>query len=228
MKPSQIVTFVVDRELDITNHFIGVNNYKQKKERGIVQNNAKTLERLSNLSSRDEVRSEIEKIIEPYYKKEEKLATLAQDINEEWSKIEIDFIARLEKIHKFPFPYKSVKGVLSSAGRFGYDTNDGWFAASMFKNKFMAIDTATHELMHFMFHKYYDHVCVEAGLSKDQMWDVKESFTVLLNAEFDDLRFEFDGGYPINEKIREVIKTSWEKEPDFGIALNKAIEFVKS
>ena len=223
----QIVTFVIDKELDITNHFIGINSYKQKRDRNFQQNKNETIEKLLLLNSRDEQRAEIIKSIEKYYVKTNKLEAIAQDINTEWSKIEKDFISQLEKVHKFSFPFASIKGVLSSTGRFGYNVENNWFATSMFRNKFEAIDTATHELMHFMFHKYYDKVCMEKGLSKDQMWDVKESFTVLLNLEFDNFRFQTDNGYTPHTKIREVIATSWQKDHDFDKALDAAITFVK-
>ncbi len=224
---NQIVTFVVDKDIDIANHFIGLNAYKRNKDRGFQQNTNSTAENLLKLNSDEERKLEIEKSIEPYYKKEEKLVSLVQDINDAWIKIEKDFIHKLENVHKFPFPYASVRGVLSSASRWGYNLENGWFATSMFRNKFSAIDTATHELMHFMFHKYYDAVCKEKGLTTSQMWDVKESFTVLLNLEFDEFRFQQDDGYAPHQKLREVIKTSWQKDHDFNVALEKAIEFAK-
>ena len=90
------------------------------------------------------------------------------------------------------------------------------------------MDTAMHELMHFMFQKYYYKTCEEKGLSKEQMWDVKESFTVLLNLEFSDLRFQTDDGYFTHKKLREIIKNSWEKDRDFDKALESGIEFIKA
>lgn len=228
MTSSQIVVFVVDKERDIANHFIALRSYKRNKERGFQQQKNENLERLSELDSDEKVQIEIEKIMEPYYKKEDKLISLAQDINEEWIKIEKDFIQRLERVHKNSFSSIQVKGVLSSASRFGYKQDEEWFATNMFNNKFLCMDTAMHELMHFMFHRYYDKVCEEKGLSSEQMWDVKESFTALLNLEFGDLRFQADKGYPPHTKLREVIKTSWEKESDFDKTLEAAIMFVKS
>ena len=83
--------------------------------------------------------------------------------------------------------------------------------------------------MHFMFHKYYDKVCEEKGLSPNQMWDVKEAFSVLLNIEFNQFRFQSDGGknHPIHFKLREMIKKSWEKNHDFDKVLDDAINFIK-
>lgn len=228
MTKPQIVTFVVDKELDITNYFAGFSRYKRNKEIGFEQTVNELYEKALLSTSQEEARAEVAKSIEKNYEKRDKLISIAEDINKEWSKMEGEFIKKLEEVHGFPFTYGPIKGVLSSASRFGYNTINGWFATSMFRNKFSAIDTATHELMHFMFHKYYDQVCKEKGLSENQMWDVKESFTVLLNLEFDNFRFQQDGGYAPHAKIREVIKESWLKDHDFNKALDRAIEAVKA
>ncbi len=229
-KPSQVVKFVIDKDLDIKNHFIALDAYKINKERGISQIKEEGSENLLKLNSNKEIQAEIEKTIEPYYRQQEKLLSLADDINKEWIKIEKDVIHKLETIHKFPFSFTSIKGVLSSANRFGYDSNGGWFATNMRQNKYICIDVATHELMHFMFHKYYDQICKEKGLSKNQMWDIKESFTVLLNIEFNQFRFQSDNskGSPLHMALREIIKKSWEKNHDFDKALEEAIKYIKS
>jgi hypothetical protein len=229
MKSSQIVNFVVDKDLDIKNHLIGFDTYKRNKENSFPQFKN---ERIENLilrnATKEEIIADIEKSMERYYKNKDKLISLTQDINKEWVKIEEKFIKKLEEIHKFPFTFTSIKGVLSAAGRFGYNMNEGWFAADMFGNKFVCMDVATHELMHFMFHKYYDKICEENELSKNQMWDVKESFTVLLNLECDNFRFRLDQGYSPHKDLREVIKKSWEQNHDFNKTLEDALKYVKS
>jgi len=229
-QPSQIVTFVIDKDLDIKNHFIALNAYKQNKERGVSNSREDSSEALLLLKSEEEKKVQIEKTIAQYYKKEERLQSLADDINKEWVKIEKDVIKKLEEIHKFPFQFTSIRGVLSSANRCGYNTQECWFATSMRSNKFLCIDVATHELMHFMFHKYYEKICYDKGLNKDQIWHIKESFSVLLNIEFMQFRFQQDFGKnsPTHLKLREIIKNSWEKNHDFNKCLDEAIDFVKT
>jgi hypothetical protein len=97
----------------------------------------------------------------------------------------------------------------------------------MFGNTFAAMDTAMHELMHFMFLTYYLETCQEQGLSERQIWAIKESFTMLLNVEFDDLQFNWDKGYPEHKELRLVIKKAWLKYHDFDKTLDKAIAFTK-
>jgi len=227
MESTQLITFVIDKNLDIANHIIALNSYRRNKERGFKQYKNDSIENLLNFKSEEEIKVEIEKSIEQYYKKETTLISLVNDVNEEWIKIEKAFISKLEKIHKFTFPNNPIKGVLSTASRFGYNTDDGWFATDMLRNKFLCIDTATHELMHFIFHKYYDQICIKNGLSKDQMWDIKESFTVLLNLEFIEFRFQLDKGYSPHMELREIIRHSWIKCHDFDKALEEAIKFIK-
>lgn len=222
----QIVKFVIDKNLDIANHLIGLETYKNKVHSRAQQTN----ERFDNLLKlpKSKQKTAISKDIKKYYTplKNKFLNSVVADINKEWLKIEKDFLTKLEKIHKKSFPYNSVKGVVSSANRFGYNPNQRWFAVSMFRNKFMAIDIATHELMHFMFHKYYWKICSDKELSWKQIWDIKESLTVILNLEFSNIRFEEDYGYPEHKKIRTTIEKSWKKNHNFRKAIESAIKIV--
>ena len=218
----QIVKFVIDKKLDIINHFIGLNSYKRNIDRGFQQQKNEKYEKLLKLSTVQQ-NEEIENNISRYYKNEIKLNSLADDINNEWINT---FIKKMEDVHKNPFPHKNIRGVLSSGSRFGYKIEEEWFATNMFNNKFMAIDVATHELMHFMFHKYYWNLLKGKGLSENIMWDIKEAFTVLLNLEFDDFRFQPDHGYPPHKNLREVIEKSWNKDHDFNMALESAVKSI--
>lgn len=222
----QLVKFVINKNLDIRNHLIGLETHKNKTHSFTRRKNEK-LDALLKLS-KSKQKISIAKDVAKYYfpAKRKFLDSIVTDINREWLKIEKDFLTKLEKIHKKPFPYNSMRGVISSADRFGYSTNGHWFAIGMRQNKFIAIDIATHELMHFMFHKYYWKTCSDKGLSEKQIWDIKEAFTVLLNLEFSDIRFEPDYGYPEHKNIREAIEKSWKKNSDFGKTLESAIKAV--
>jgi hypothetical protein len=44
-----------------------------------------------------------------------------------------------------------------------------------------------HELMYLFFHCYFEDYCLEKGLSKQQISDLKESLTIILNVELEDL-----------------------------------------
>lgn len=221
----QIVHFVVDKRLDLANHFIALDAYKRHTDAGTSPRNEKN-EKLLKMPPAKR-RAAIAKEIDWYYsEKRVFLEALADDINRAWAKIEKDFVTRIEKVHGRSFAFKEIKGVLSSAQRFGYRSGK-WFATSMFRNKFAAMDTGMHEMMHFMFHKYYQGRCKKEGLTDSQIWDVKEAFTVLLNLEFGELRFDEDFGYPQHRDLRAVIKQSWLVHHDFEMALEAAIHKVK-
>lgn len=221
----QIVKFVIDKKLDIANHFAGLSSYRRGIARGSQQTKIENYEKLLKLSESQQ-NEEIENRINRYYKDESKLNSLADDINNEWVKIEGDFIKKLEDVYKNPFPYKNIKGILSSGVRFGYNIDEGWFATDMIRNKFISIDVATHELMHFMFYKYYANTLEEKGLSKNIIWDIGEALTVLLNLEFDNFRFQLDYEKSSHKNLREVIERSWNKSHDFNTTLEVAIEYV--
>jgi hypothetical protein len=223
----QIVNFVIDKDLDIENHLIGLWTY-EKKLHSLVSASNERYEKLIKLSLAKRKRF-IAKSLDWRYSgpKKKLLLLLAKDVNTAWARMEKDFIRRIEKIHKRRFSFRAVRGVLSSADRFGYNLEKHWFATSMFRNTFAATDTAMHELMHFMFLKHYLKTCRGAGLSEQQIWDIKESFTTLLNIEFDDLRFNWDGGYPEHKELRAVIKQSWLKYHAFDKALADAITAVE-
>jgi len=227
-RPKTIVRFIVDEKLDISNHLIIIGTYKSKFH-SMVSSQNERYEKLAKLSPRGQrisIERELAWLYEPTRLK--MLRSLAADMNEAWAKIEKEFIHRIEKIHERPFAFRKIRGVLSSAERFGYDLEERWFATSMFRNKYAGIETAMHELMHFMFLTYYKETCVRQGLSEKQIWDVKESFTKLLNIEFDDLRFNTDRGYPENKDVRDAIKRSWLATHDFEKTLAAAIRTEKA
>ncbi len=224
----QIVRFVVDKDLDIENHLINLWTYKNKNHPFTARQSERyeKLLKLSPAAQRRFIAKEIDWRYSPSRKK--MLNVLAKDMNIAWAKMEKDFIRRIERVHDRPFAFSSIRGALSCDDWFGYNVPARIFAANMFRNTFAGgTDNAMHELMHFMFHTYYQKTCEEQGLSEQQIWDIKESFTVLLNVEFDDLRFSRDIGYPGHEELRNVIEKAWLRYHDFEKTLTKAITFVK-
>ena len=105
----QIITFVINKRLDIKNHLIGIDVYKKNKESGLLRQANTKSEALLKMSPAKRKKT-IWNNIEHIYKKERQLKSLARDVNQEWLKIEKRFIQKLEKVYKHPFPYKSVRG----------------------------------------------------------------------------------------------------------------------
>jgi len=228
--PMGRVKFVINKKLDIANHIIGVNSYAKKLHSLNVGKNEK-YERLLKLSLLEKKKT-IAKEIDWFYfpKNKEKRERTLKKIQIHWDKIEKDYFSKLEEIHERPFSYKKVRGILSTANRFGYDTGkDCWFATDFKNGPFRASYVAMHELMHFMFHKHFWKFCEKNGLSWKQIWDIKESMTILLNIEFYKLLFGIkDSGYPEHQKIRAFIKKSWPRRKNFKSFLLETCSFVKN
>lgn len=220
------IKFVIDQKLDIENHLIGVQSYKEKLHSG-HKKQSKRYEKLLKLSVKER-RNFIKKEISSFYssKNKRKLKEIKDDSQKYWDKIEKEFFLRIKNVFGNPFPYNSIKGVFSTAGRFGYSTKNKWFATNINSNKFVVAEVAMHELFHFVFHFYFWKECERYKLDWKQIWSIKEATTVLLNSNFLDLRFKIDNGYPEHKKIRDFISKEWKKNKDFGKVLDKTCKFV--
>ncbi|MDD3488047.1 MAG: hypothetical protein PHH35_01715 [Candidatus Pacebacteria bacterium] len=220
------ITFIIDKKLDIENHLIGMYSYKDKLHTRTNKN--ERYEKLLKLTPKQRI-DFIQKEISDFYsnKNKAKLEEIRNEIQNHWNKIEKEFFKKIEKTFNKPFPFNSIKGILSTANRFGYNYKNKWFATNIYSNKFSATDIAMHELFHFVFHFYFEKECEKYELTWKQIWDIKEALTVLLNSEFLDLRLALDKGYPEHQKIRDFILKEWKKNKDFDIVLNNTCKFVK-
>ena len=220
------VKFVIDQKLDIENHLIGVQSYKEKLPSGHKKRN-KRYEKLLKLSAKERrnfIKKEISKFYSP--KNKSKLEEIKNDSQKYWDKIEKEFFKRIKDVFGSPFPYSSIKGVFSTASRFGYSIKSKWFATNINSNKFVVAEVAMHELFHFVFHFYFWKECEKYKLNWKQIWGIKEATTVLLNSNFLDLRLKPDNGYPEHKKIRDFIFKAWKKNKNFKKILDKTCKFV--
>ena len=223
-----IVTFKIDKKIDFKNHLIGVNSYK--KHRPPTPELVKYYNKLKKANGKQKF--EIFKIrtaryYDPQRKKFRDL--VLKQTQEAWNLVEKDYIKAIEKIHGIKFSYKKIHGILSTADRFGYNPkgNVKWFACS-YKSPLFSVDIAMHEIMHFVFHEhFYKQWQNKFSLNDNQMWAIKEAFTILLNLEASNLRFEFDKGYPAHKKIRSKIKNDWNKHKNFEKVLDNVCSYVK-
>jgi len=222
------VKFVIDQKLDIENHLIGMHSYKEKLHSG-HKKRSERYEKLLKLSVKER-RNFIKKEISDFYspKNKSKLEEIKKDSQKYWDKIEKEFFKRIKDVFGNPFPCNLIKGVFSTAGRFGYSIkkNNEWFAVNIDSNKFVVAGTAMHELFHFVFHFYFWKECEKYKLNWKQIWNIKEATTVLLNSNFLDLRLGPDNGYPEHKKIRNFMLKEWEKNKDFKKILDKTCKFV--
>jgi hypothetical protein len=222
-----VVFFGIDKKIDFKNHLIGIRTYKQLPPSSPDFNYLKKLDESDENKKYSVFLEKTKWFYEPKNKKFRSL--LIKQTQEAWNLVEKKYINKLEKIHNRKFPYKKIYGVLSTANRFGYNCFElkKWFACNC-NSPVRCSDTATHELMHFMFHYYFfDEFKKNFSLSDNQIWAVKESITAILNIEFSDLRFGFDNGHNGHEKLREKIVKDWKKYKNFEKVLGEVCGYVR-
>lgn len=103
-----------------------------------------------------------------------------------------------------------------------------WFMVSVWHSLPFSITSICHELFHLHFlHHYYEYF-KKKGLNKEQINNLKESLTFLLNEpEFSKIILVEDIGYPEHFLLREKLKNIWHTNKDFNNLLEKAIEIIK-
>jgi len=145
-----------------------------------------------------------------------------------WRKIEGIYFKTLEKIIQKPIYTKKFTCYITSGFMCPYNPEKNWFMASMWHGQPFSLTTIAHELMHLQFIHYYWDYLENKGLDREQIEDLKESLTFLLNEpEFYSFLLVNDNGYPNHQKLRERLKEIWQKEKDFKKFLDRAIEAVK-
>lgn len=223
------VLFKIDKDLDFQNHLIGAkialdNSLKTSLEVG------EYFKKLREAKEEDKIGIFEERTLKFYSSEMSDIrAMLVKQTKEMWSFIESKYFNKIEKIHKRSFPLKNVYGILSTTPTvYGYNFNNEnpWFACSS-DSPLKAIHTAMHEIMHIYFLKYFaDEYRNRFQLNNDQIYIIKESLTVLLNLEFDDIRIYPDKDKVGHEKIREKIKNDWLKYKDFEKVLEEACIYI--
>lgn len=147
-----------------------------------------------------------------------------KSIQNSWNKIGKEYFDRLEKIMKVKSEKKFVAYV-TTVTRCPYSIKEDWFMVSFFRNIIQSMVTTGHEIMHLYFHEFYwDNI--EKQIGKEKTGDLKESLTILLNLEFQDLWFVPDLGYPKHKELREFISETWKKKKDFEILLKECVEYL--
>lgn len=171
-----------------------------------------------------DVKNYLKNTIKKYYKEYPDWKRINEkNIKPYWGQI----IKRLEKIHNRKFPVKAVTIFYTSSPRcpYGGGSKNFWIQIHTHKkNKKALLEILVHELMHLFFHKYFWQVCKKSELNEEQIHDIKESFSVLINEEFKDLKLQ-DRGYDSHKKLRRFILKEWKKSKNFEKVLKSTIKY---
>lgn len=109
-----------------------------------------------------------------------------------------------------------------------YSEKENWFMVSMWHSIPLSITTICHEILHFQFLKYYKKYLEKKGLKNDQIEDLKEALTFLLNeTEFEGIILSQDNGYPKHQELRKKLRNIWSKNKNFQNLIDEAIGIIK-
>lgn len=223
-----IVVFKINKNLDFQNHLIGLKFHKHRHKLNLaLVKYYKKLEKAGKAGRFNVFKKETARFYDVDRKKFRNL--ILKSTQNAWNLVEKEYIRKMEKIHNKQFPYKRIYGILSTAGRYGYNYgNKKWFACSC-GSPLHSVDIAAHEIMHLIFHKYFfDKWKKKFSLGNEQMWAIKESVTVILNSECDNIMFKPNSGYPKHKKLRKKIENDWRKYKDFERVLSNVCVYVKA
>jgi len=210
------VKFIIDQDLDYKNHLIGV-----KITKNIINFSPKLASYFEDIRNAEKMNKKkvFEEKTKWFYRKEinEITELYVKQVQEMWNLIEEKYIKKMNNIFKNKFPYDIIYGVVSSTPfGYGYEFKEPkpWFACPNDKT-ITAVNVAMHEIMHAYFNKYLAKDLFEKyHLSEEQIFEFKESLTVLLNVECGDFRLYEDKGHFGHEKMRKKIKEEWNKSHD--------------
>ena len=224
------VEFIIDQELDFQNHLIGAKIYSTYNNSANDTNYY--FDKIKNADGEGK-RKIFENKSRKFYSDNSLVIRklLLKQVQEMWNLIEDDYFERMEKIHQNKFPFKKIYGVLSTTPAiygYSFDIERPWFACR-YDYPLKAISTAMHEIMHVFFIEYFWSKCKNKfDLDNKQTYNLKEALTIILNLEFDDMRFFLDVDKPGQNKLRQKIKEDWLKYKDINIVLEEASLFIKS
>lgn len=154
---------------------------------------------------------------------------IVNQLQEYWDTIEEKYFNHLaDRMQLTSFhEIKQLNGFLSVRYGSGYNSEQQWFAVSVYNSTLRNTLTAMHEITHIFFHKQWWDFCKKQGLSDKNIWDVKEATTVLLNLWFKNQVIDTDWGYDEHTELRRFIIDWFLETRDFQKTLERACAYMK-
>jgi len=92
-------------------------------------------------------------------------------------------VNQLESIYSQKFPFKNITVYITTLGICPYNYDKRWFMTRRSNSPIGHINTAIHELNHFMFYYYYQDYLTKKNLSQKNIEILKEALAILTNPE---------------------------------------------
>lgn len=144
-----------------------------------------------------------------------------------WDSVEDKYFNVLSDITQKPIFTNNFRCYFTTGFMCPYSEKEDFFLVSMWQNLPESITTICHELMHLQFLHYYRNFLEKKGLNNNQIEDIKESLTFLLNEkEFSEIILCEDKGYPKHQKLRKNLQAMWRKRRNFGKLLEEVIKMI--
>lgn len=149
-------------------------------------------------------------------------------LKKSWGTVEKKYFKILAEITQKPIFSESFGCFLTTGFMCPYNQKENWFMVSLWHSLPFSITTICHEIMHLQFlHDYKDYL-KKKGLKSNQIEDLKESLTFLLNEpEFEEIILSEDAGYPAHMELRKKLRSSWSKDKNFQNLINRAVLMIK-
>lgn len=180
--------------------------------------------------------SKAQKIVEDHIKKDSNrdykrkvMDSEWQSLEKSWRTVEKKYFAVLAKITNKPIFTNDFGCYFTTGLVCPYNKKENWFMVSMWHSIPFSITTICHEIMHLQFLHHYKNYLKKKGLKNDQIENLKEALTFLLNEEeFSEIILCGDSGYPEHKELRNKLKNIWSKNKDFQNFLDKAVLTIKN
>lgn len=97
-----------------------------------------------------------------------------------------NIIDLLQKIYQNPFPFEKITVYVTTFPICPYNYKDRWFMVTRNNSIAGFINTAKHELNHFMFYYYFFEKLTEQKISLEKIEELKEALAIFSNPEGND------------------------------------------
>jgi len=149
-------------------------------------------------------------------------------LQKSWDIVESKYFKILESITQKPIFSQNFSCFWTTGFMCPYNQKENWFMVSFWHSTPFSITTICHEIMHLQFLHYYQKYLKKKGLKDNQIEDLKEALTFLLNESgFEEIILVNDFGYPEHKELRKKLKSVWLKDKNFKNLVDKAVLLIK-
>ena len=153
------------------------------------------------------------------------IKAVLKKIEKRWDKVEKYFFQRADKIFRNNLPEDKIFAYLTIDNRCSYSFGKKYFFIHL------NINQTNRTIMHELLHWYFWHnggKKIEKVYGKKIFNDIKESLTVLLNIEFQDiLKGVKDLGYPQHQKLRKLIEKKYKQSGNIYETIDHCLKILQ-